>query len=527
MKSTPRTYQLELVERSANAIAKGYRRVVVQGETGCGKTLFIALVTARALAKGKRVLILAHKRALIWQMKAGLEKEDIQAGVIMAEALSDKYLPVQIASKDTLISRLKADQGKAEGYRYKPPADVVIVDEGDRAMSKYYALLVASYKCPILLVTATPCDSKGFGMGNYADALICGPKPSVLIGMGVIVPTKVFAPPGPNLKGIKFNADGIPERQVMARIMKPQVVGDIVDHWVRIAQGRPTVCYCQDIDHSIFIRDRFLEAGIQAKHIDADTPEGRDDDPYDDFYQTQKQFFMELERGAIKVITNVGMINEGKDLPFLSCCILAAVDRSIRRFRQRIGRTKRSFSGNEWGIPPKEYGLVLDHSGSSRFLGHPDEDIDWVLDAGKRPEYGKYLPKEKQGIQCLNPECYLVYKRSVTCPSCGWMPESQGNKGKKAKNQKAGLLYELIPGEETPDTGRLEAIKRENLLRLWHKCLGQAANKGQKFRAAAAMYHREAGNFAPSDFPHVPSGSGWDQLVQDVCPQYLRGGKKQ
>lgn len=519
MRSTPRAYQLDLVERSAAAIGKGYRRIAVQGETGCGKTLFIALVAERALAKDKRVLILAHMRSLIWQMKGGLEKEGISCGIIMAEALSDRYQPVQVGSKDTLISWMRKE-------RDLPPADIVIVDEGDRAMAHYYNLLVSKYKCPILLVTATPCDEKGFGMGNYADALICGPKPSSLIEQGVIVPTKVFAPLGPNLKGIKFTADGLPERQVMSRIMKPQVVGDIVDHWQRIAEGRPTICFCQDVDHSLFIRDRFLDAGIPAKHIDADTPEGREEDCHDEYHQTQKQYFSELERGEIKIITNVGMINVGKDLPFVSCCILAAVDRSIRRFRQRIGRIKRQFGGNEWGLPAKEYGLVLDHSGSSRFLGLPDEDIEWVLDAGKRPLYGKYLPKEKQPIHCGNPECQLVYRGSVACPSCGWMPEDRGRKGKDKKNAKPGMLFELFPDAETADTDRLEAIKREHLLRVWHKCLAIVAHKGGKFRQAGAMYHNEAGHYVPDDFPNVPRGNGWDQLVQDVCPGYLRGGSK-
>lgn len=510
---------MSLVEEASRRVAKGYRRVVVQGETGCGKTLFMAIVSERALGKSKRVLILAHKRALIWQMKSGLDREGIPSGIIMAEALSDKYQPVQIASKDTLISRIRSGMEL-------PEADIVLVDEGDRAMSHYYNELVQKYRCPIILVTATPCDSKGFGMGEYADTLVLGPKPSELIEMGVIVPTKVYAPPGPNLKGIKFNSEGLPERQVMSRIMKPQVVGDIVDHWLRLGQGRPTICFCQDIAHSIYVRDRFLEAGVLAKHIDADTPEGSASDPYDDLYQTQRQYFAELERGEVQVITNVGMVNEGKDLPFLSCCILAAVDRSIRRFRQRIGRIKRSFAGNEW-LPAKEYGIVLDHSGSSRYLGHPDEDIDWVLDAAKRPEYGKFKPKEKQPIHCENPDCRLVYRGSIACPSCGWCPPDNGKKGKQKKNHKSGMLVELSPDQETGDTGRLEAIKRESLLRIWHKCLATAANKGQKFRSAGAMFHRETGNYVSGDFPNVPTGNNWDQLVQDVCPNYLRGGNKE
>lgn len=510
MKRTPRDYQTFLVCESRRVISLGYRRVVVQGETGCGKSLMVAMYCLAALAKAKRVVILAHKRALVYQMRSDLKEEGIKCGIVMAGAQDRWQEPVQVCSKQTMIARKRRGQ-------CLPEADLVVVDEGDRAMSRWYNDLVEHYHCPIILLTATPCDAHGYGMGNYADYLIVGPKPSRLIEAGVIKPCKVFAPPGPNLKGVKFNANGLPGRQVMARIMKNEVVGDVVSQWQLHAFGRPTICFCQNVRHSIHVRDQFVRAGIPAKHIDAETP----DLDSGLGYESQESIFRELETGEISVVCNVGMVDEGKNLPFVSCIILAAVDRSIRRFRQRVGRGKRRTEGGE------DYCVVLDHSGASRYLGHPDEDIDWTLDAKRKPLFGKFLPKEKRPITCGNPECCHVYRKALACPVCGWIPDQQEKKGKAHKKFKHGMLIELTPDSENPDgTGRLAMIRQEKEQREWFTALGIAANTGRTFKAAAGIFKGKMGFWPPDDLPYVPKGLDWQKRVGDALPGFLRKGKE-
>lgn len=504
MNRTPRDYQTALVEETRMAISKGFRRIAIQGDTGVGKSFVIGMFCEGALKKGKRVVVMAHKRSLIRQMRADLLAEGIPSGVVMSGSLSNWTLPVQVCSKQTMVSR------KKRGLSL-PPADLVIVDEGDRAMSHWYNDLVSVYNCPIIMPTATPCDAQGYGMGEYADYLVIGPKTSELIARKVLKPCRVFAPHGPDLKGIRFGKNGLPGRQVMGRILKSQVVGDVVENWKARGEGRPTICFCQNVRHSLQIQSEFATAGIAAKHIDADTPE----DHSALGYETQDSIFEQLKTGEIQVVCNVGMVDVGNNFPFVSCIILAAVDRSIRRFRQRTGRGKRWLDGG-----PEDC-IVLDHSGSSRYLGHPDEDLDWTLDARKRPAFGKFRPKEEQLRFCGNPECCFAFKKSHSCPLCGWMPEEKEKKGQKHKKFKHGMLFEMLP-EAPGGTGRLEMIKREREMREWFAALGIAANKGQTFKVAGGIFRVKMGFFVPDYLPHVPFGSGWEKRVCDVCPQFLR-----
>lgn len=497
MKQTPRDYQLELIDNVRKCVAAGNRRIVVQSETGSGKTMVMSHITEAAVAKGKSVLILAHMRELVSQTSRKLSQYGVEHGVIMAGELNDKYSPVQVSSKDTLISRIKA------GRMELPKADLVMVDEGDRAMGLYYSQLVDRYTCPTLFFTATPCDGEGYGMGDFADAMVCGPPPSWLIANGYLVPSRVWAPPGPNLKGIRYDSGGLAGRAVMSRIMKPQVVGDIISHWEKHGKGRPTVLFARNIDHSTFLRDRFRDAGYRSEHVDKDTPsEGPG---------SRQECFQGLARGDVDVLCNVGILEAGVDIPEISCVILASPDRSIRRYRQRIGRGKRP-CGDKKDL------YILDHAGTCRYLGMPDEDIEWVLDSRLRVKTGPKKKGEKKQITCL--QCYCVYQGQLNCPSCGWSPS---RRPKDDKNAKAGVLYEVTDVGDASATERIEAVKREKNLRIWNRVLGICANKGYKFRQACGMYKSNTGSYPPDDFPHVPQrGSGdWDERVADKCPRYL------
>jgi superfamily II DNA or RNA helicase len=109
-----RPYQENTVHEVQTRLAAGVRRLIIVAPTGSGKTTIAAFIIAQAVAKGSRVLFMAHRRELITQAYdrlAQLGLSEDQLGILMAgERRSRPSAPVQVASVDTLRNRAKANR---------------------------------------------------------------------------------------------------------------------------------------------------------------------------------------------------------------------------------------------------------------------------------------------------------------------------------------------------------------------------------------------------------------------------------
>lgn len=124
-----RPYQIEKISEARALMSQGKKSICLVSPTGSGKTVIIAHIIHSAIAKGKRVLFLAHRRELIDQCAAKLRDLGIwDYNVVLSGHPHSRNpdAPVHIASIQTLIRR-----------EY-PPADLVAIDEcltGDSLIS--------------------------------------------------------------------------------------------------------------------------------------------------------------------------------------------------------------------------------------------------------------------------------------------------------------------------------------------------------------------------------------------------------
>lgn len=278
--STPelRPYQIELLGRARQQIASGHKRIIIQAATGSGKQHITAEILRLAVAKGKRALFLAHRRQLIKQKCERLDLFGVPYGVIMNGIGQDPEAPVQVASRDTLLSR-----GVRDTYMELPPADIVIIDEAHRAVAEQYQVLLGKYPNSIIVgATATPARADGKGMAPYFQAIECAVPTRELIKNGFLVPVQCYAP----RSAIKGKGK-----------VKRRITSDPVARYIELARDRRAIVFCSKVVNSLSVCNHFNAAGIKAEHMDDHT---EDDE--------REAIITRVRRGETKILCNVGVL---------------------------------------------------------------------------------------------------------------------------------------------------------------------------------------------------------------------------
>src|SRR5439155_4965299 len=101
-----RPYQSDVIARIWAAIEDAKRRILLVAPTGSGKTVIAAELIRDAVAQGKRVLFLVHRRELVSQSARKLYDTGIDPGIILAGGPEMRLAqPVQVACIPTLHAR--------------------------------------------------------------------------------------------------------------------------------------------------------------------------------------------------------------------------------------------------------------------------------------------------------------------------------------------------------------------------------------------------------------------------------------
>jgi superfamily II DNA or RNA helicase len=472
-----RRYQDDVIHEIKKLLASGVRRVLLQAETGSGKTIIAVKIIYSAVALGEPVVILVHTDELIGQMSLKLLSFGIAFGVIKNGHPMHLHRPVQLASIQTLHSR---------AFRSKkiplPEADWLFIDEAHRSRARTWMQVIESYpNAYVIGLSATPCRLDGKGLGNIFEELVCCPDADELQNLKFLAPARVWAPSRPDLRGIKVRAGDYVECELEKRVNTGKLVGDIVSHWFRLAEGSPTICFATSVAHSMHIVEEFKKAGVAAAHIDGATPR-----------EERKQILRDLANGKIKVISNCAVLTEGWDSPLASCAILARPTKSLGLYRQMIGRVRRP-------APGKIHAIVLDHSGGCFVHGLPNDKIIWALARDEKTVNRTHEARGKDPhtprlTTC--PRCSAVREEGRPCPQCGWRPQRQP----KPVDIADGELAE-IGRDRRPQPAKLTVVEQRAF---YQQLMGVARQREYKPQWAAHKYKEKFGVFPPW---------GWNNLA--------------
>lgn len=468
-----RPYQDVAIARVLELFARLVRRVLLVLPTGGGKTVIASAIIFSYLLAGKRVLMLAHRRELIKQAFCKLVRNGIgpdQIGIIMAGTpwkVVDAIAPDPATLTDDELWRLYARRrpgapiqvGSIDTFRnhVAPPADLVIVDEAHRALAKSYCDVQLAYPhAHHLGLTATPFRADGKGLSDAYDDLVVAASFAELVDEGFLVAPFCYGSKlKADLSGVRKSKGDYNEAELAAAVDRSELVGDIVEHWIRRGNGLATFAFAINVQHSKHLAERFNAAGIPARHVDGNTETSERDDS-----------LAALRAGTVKVLTNCNVFTEGTDVPEVKTIILARPTLSEGLYLQQAGRGARPFEDQPF--------VILDHAGccsSPLFDGLPQDPRAYSLEGRKkRDKTTVRLPPVKDCPEC----CALVGAATRVCPGCGyvWPAEEPSTDPPK---EAAGELVLLNPQKLTK--------KQQERLDEWNEIVSEWEQRNRELDA--------------------------------------------
>jgi DNA repair protein RadD len=352
-----------MVVDARKAFADGARSVLCVLPTGGGKTVIGADMVGKAVAAGRRVLWLAHRRELIHQAASRFMGVGA-VGVFLSGSFISSAAPIQVASVQTITAR-----------EARIPADIVFIDEAHHVNAKTFRNIIDQYPDkPVVGFTATPQRSDGAALGDVFEAMVMGPQIGALTDEGFLVRCEVFGP--------KQQHDGLAE--------------DPVESWLKRAGRRQGFIFTRTVEQSKKICER-LDGAV---HVDGSTPAFK-----------REGYIKAFQRGAIRALSSVYVFTEGVDLPMAEVCMLARGCGHVGTYLQMVGRVLRTREG-------KSKATLIDLTGVAHKLGLPDQDRLWSL-KGKAVRDAEGVEPAKQCLRCQG-----VFPPFKVCPGCGYETEA-------------------------------------------------------------------------------------------------------
>jgi superfamily II DNA or RNA helicase len=410
---------------------------MIMAPTGAGKTYLGLRICNEAMQRGKRAVFMCDRTTLINQTSEAADGYGLKDhGVIQANhwrRQPDQLL--QIASAQTIAKR-----------GYWPQLDVLVVDEAHTQLKVWTDYAVQS-QAAVIGLSATPFS---VGLGKIFTNLINATTMHDLTQSGVLVPMRIFSCTKPDMRGAATIGGEWTDRAAEQRGM--DIVGDVVNEWLNLAQNRKTIVFGATIKHCEELAQQFINQGVMAAVFTSETTAKEREALLED-YRRPDSF--------IRVLISVEALAKGFDVPDVGCvCDARPLRKSLSTAIQMWGRGLRSSPDTG-----KKDCFLLDFSGNIiRFA----EDFTEVffnglesLDSGDKLDKKIRTDDEVELKGC--PKCgYKPFHKR--CMACGFEKVSQSTSAALP-----GQMQEITIGE-----GKNKKVLAPNAENLWHQLVAYA-----------------------------------------------------
>ena len=342
-----RDYQIDICSRVSEAF-EHHRSVMVQMPTGTGKTMVLAELVKQLMMKdeGVRILIVAHRRELIEQIKATIKRMKMDSRNITVESIQT-------------ISR------RIDALDFIP--SFVVIDEAHHALAKTYKMMWDTWPdARFLGLTATPCRLNGKGFTDLFDVLVQSwDIPTFIkekwLATYDFVSIKADSRTQQLISSLKKRgADGDYQVKEMDAVLnKRPSIERLYNCVMEYAHNRKGFVYAININHARSIAEYYQSQGVHAVAIDSHTP-----------VKERERIISSFRSGGLQVLVNVDIFSEGFDCPDVEFIQLARPTLSLAKYLQMVGRGLRPSKG-------KKNCMIIDNVGLYRVFGLPSQIWDW------------------------------------------------------------------------------------------------------------------------------------------------------
>lgn len=454
MTVTLRPYQQEMEQRAFALWHAGTRNVCMVMPTGAGKT---ATLSSIILKHPGYSIAIAHRKELVSQLAVALARNGVRHRVIgtpslvkfiiqeqMRELGTSFYDPnarCAVASVDTIVARAK------DLAHWLLQVSLWVCDESAHLIrgNKWGKAIDMMPNAIGLGPTATPTRADGKGLGRdaagFMDTIIVGPSMRWLIEQGYLTDYRVFCPPSDlHLEQVPITESGdYSPKPLKKAVRESHIVGDVVDHYLRIAPGKLGVVFNSDVETAGDVSAKFNVAGVKCEVVTGNTPDA-----------IRSEVIRRFRKAALTILSSVDIFGEGFDLPAIHVAMFARPTQSYSLFVQQFGRALRPVyapghdlstqAGRLASIAAsdKPYAIIIDHVGNVLRHGLPDAPREWTL--ASRDKRSKAKATDEIPLRPC-PQCTRPYERVlVVCPYCQFKPEPSG---RSAPEFVDGDLFEL------------------------------------------------------------------------------------
>ena len=430
----PRYYQLNAINRTINAIAKGQNRILLVMATGTGKTYTAFQIVWRLLKSGlkKKVLYLADRNILVDQ---SIEQDfkPLEKVIHKIDYSKDKNKLKELLSHQVYFALYQQliGQNDAKNYQELFPNpdyfDLVIIDECHRGSAKddsnWRTILDYFSSASHIGMTATPKETRYqssigyFGEPVYTYSLKNGIEDGFLAPFKVINISTNIGDEWRPIKGQKdIYGNEIEDRiynnsdydyNIVIEDRHREVAQEITNYLKSTDRMAKTIVFCADEAHAERMRIALVNANADMCKKNPDYVVRITGS--DEYGKGKLDYFISVASKYPVIATTSKLLSTGVDCKMVKLIVLDQQIGSMTEFKQIIGRGTR--------IREKEgktHFVVMDFRNVTRLFADPDWDGPIEID----PDY----PPKPCPVCGKNPcVCPKPTPPSV-CPVCGKNP---------------------------------------------------------------------------------------------------------
>lgn len=307
---------------------KGVNKTLLVLPTGCGKTIVFAEVAKECVAKGLRVLIMAHRGELLEQASDKIFKSTgLMCAVEKAEeSCLGSWFRIVVGSVQSLQREKRLSKFSKDYF------DVIIIDEAHHVLSDGYLRVLEYFNtAKVLGVTATPDRGDMRNLGTVFESMAFQYTLPKAIKEGYLTPIKALTLP------LKMDLSRV---GVQAGDLKVSDIGTALDPYLESiavemkehCMNRKTVVFLPLVKTSQKFKDILNRNGFKATEVNGNSKD-------------RAEILKDFENNKYNVLCNSMLLTEGWDCPDVDCIIVLRPTKVRSLYSQMVGRGTRLFPG--------------------------------------------------------------------------------------------------------------------------------------------------------------------------------------